>query len=206
VPGSYCGSSGWPGNSPHTLLPATLALDMRRTRAGSYLKASVSKTICSRRPRGPWRRRAWAHEPGEKCPVSFRAPGRLLGPPLCACFIVPGHDGRTLAYVYFDDEKGRRTAAKLLTRDQARRAKLASMLQTEISSGATKLLEGLISGVQSPSGLRQASFLRQRHLAGDPMGGAGDPLGGSSPTSLSAEQPEGHAAEEMIVPIAIFNG
>jgi hypothetical protein len=31
-------------------------------------------------------------------------------------------------------------------------------------------------------------------------------VGGSSPTGPSTDQPEGHAAEEMIVPIAIFNG
>jgi len=43
--------------------------------------------------------------------------------------------GQKLAYVYFEDEPGRRTAAKLLSKDEARRiaaniAKLLEALQT----------------------------------------------------------------------------
>jgi hypothetical protein len=38
-----------------------------------------------------------------------------------ACFVVRDHNGQHLAYVYFEDERGRRSAAKLLARDEARR-------------------------------------------------------------------------------------
>jgi hypothetical protein len=40
---------------------------------------------------------------------------------LDACFMVRDHDGQQLADVYSEDEPGRRSAARLLTRDEARR-------------------------------------------------------------------------------------
>ena len=52
-----------------------------------------------------------------------------------ACFIVRDRNKQAFAYVYFEEEQGRRSAAKLLTRDEARRiaaniAKLTELLRT----------------------------------------------------------------------------
>jgi hypothetical protein len=37
------------------------------------------------------------------------------------CFIVKDRNGRVLAYVYYEEEPGRRAAANLMTKDEARR-------------------------------------------------------------------------------------
>src|SRR5262249_16823584 len=51
-------------------------------------------------------------------PRGFPPPWTVEDQP--ACFIVRDHDGQALAYVYFEEEPGRRSAANL-TRDEARR-------------------------------------------------------------------------------------
>ena len=42
-----------------------------------------------------------------------------------ACFIVRDRNKQALTYVYFEEEPGRRAAAKMLTRDEARRIALS---------------------------------------------------------------------------------
>jgi hypothetical protein len=62
-----------------------------------------------------------------------------------SCFIVRDNNGQALSYVYYETEPGRRTAANLLTRDEARRiaaniAKLPERLNAEPKPDANPLI------------------------------------------------------------------
>jgi len=69
--------------------------------------------------------------------VHIAVPARTARPPILpledigADFVVKDSTGQKRAYVYYEDEPGRRSAAKLLSQDEARRiaAKLPELLR-----------------------------------------------------------------------------
>jgi hypothetical protein len=70
----------------------------------------------------------------EAMPTNRRFPPPWSVEELDACFVVMDSTGQKLGYFYYEEEPGRRSTAKMLTKDEARRiaanvAKLPELLQ-----------------------------------------------------------------------------
>ena len=80
---------------------------------GSGLEIAHTELATQPRARAPARARALA--------AALVTTRRFLPPRSVeeqpACFVVRDHNGQQLAYVYFEEEPGRRSAAKSLTKD-----------------------------------------------------------------------------------------
>ena len=74
-------------------------------------------------------------------PEPRRFPPPWIAEETDACFIVRDASRQALAYVYFEEEPGRRSAAKLLTRDEARRIAANAKLPEAVTA-ITRWIKG----------------------------------------------------------------
>ena len=120
--------------SPEALAPATsLLCFFNPVEARDFFLRVCFAPSCHRRSADRARR------PAANRQSMMGEPPRRFPPPwtveeTAPCFIVRDKNAQALAFVYCEDDPGRRTTAKLLTRDEARRiaaniAKLAEPLQ-----------------------------------------------------------------------------
>jgi hypothetical protein len=58
-----------------------------------------------------------------------------------ACFIICDNNGQALSYVYYENEPGRRTAAGLLTRGEARQIAITNAGPGEAAAMKSRLMK-----------------------------------------------------------------
>jgi hypothetical protein len=75
------------------------------------------------------------------------------------CFIVRDANGQALTYIYYESEPGRRSAAKLLSKDEARRIAVNIGKLTELLGRKDLIYRGPNGGNCSHYRFRQSSWL-----------------------------------------------
>jgi hypothetical protein len=72
-------------------------------------------------------------------PEHSRFPAPWIAQDLGACFVVKDGSGQKLGYFYYEEEPGRRSAAKMLTRDEARQIAVNFAKSPELLAPKKKL-------------------------------------------------------------------